>query len=148
MQLVPYEPQLHPLAETLISHFLVCSRYSSRKRAIEPAFVFSNYISLRRRRYGATHNTQRYTLRPAACVRRRGWHLSSNARRVNNAIVDKRGRPPKLHAVSITLLSSVSELLHSFHPLSRPAALELNSHSLPTEDALSISKSRLHPCQA
>lgn len=53
-------------------------------------------------RNGAAHNTGRLTLRAAACIRRRGWVLAAAARRLNNALVDKRGRKPKLYAVSIT----------------------------------------------
>lgn len=84
-------------------------------------------------RHGPVHNTRRYTLRAPARIRRRGWDVAADARRVNNALVDKRGREPELHAVSIIPAFSF------FHP-DIP-----HTHLHPPED---LPSSRLQPCHA
>jgi hypothetical protein len=98
--------------------------------------VFSQHNHRRTSCHGPIHNTRRYTLRAPACIRRRRRHVAADARRVNNALVDKRGREPELHAVSI---------FPRFH--SCTLVIPTILISLPTaEDPLS--KSRLQPCRA
>lgn len=54
-------------------------------------------------RNGTAHNTGWYTLLTATSIPRRGWFLAADAGRTDNAVVDKCGREPQLHVVSINL---------------------------------------------